>query len=103
MHIWSAFSEAHWPRDCVSLRPVDIEVLAAEKGSANVFLGSSNCYYRRPMRMEEAFCVREALLSAGFDVLSCGKSPIDQNPRASEMYSSLSSWFILGRERAQET
>ena len=53
--------------------------------------------------MEEAFCVMEALLSAGFDVLSCGKSPIDQNLRASEMYGSLSSWFILGRNVAQQS
>jgi len=42
------------------------------------------------------------VLSAGFEVFSCGKSPIDQNPRASEMYGSLSSWFILGRKGAQE-
>jgi len=79
----------------VTAKIVDIEVLPAEKGSANLFLRSSKYSCRRPMRMEEAFWVMKALLSAGFDVLSCDKSPIDQNPRASEMYGSLSSWFIL--------
>ena len=54
------------------------------------------------MRMEEAFHVVEALLSAGFNVLSCGKSLVDQEPRASEIYGSLSSWSILGRTGAQQ-
>jgi hypothetical protein len=82
---------------------VDVEILPAEKGSVNLFLRSSKCNFRRPVRMEEAFCMMEALLSAGFDVLSCGKSPIDQNPRTSEMYGSLASWFILGRIGAQQS
>jgi hypothetical protein len=47
-------------------------------------------------RREEAFRVMEALLRPGFNVLSCGRSPIDQDPRAGKMYDSLSSWFIFG-------
>jgi hypothetical protein len=76
---------------------VDVEIQPVEKGSVNLFVRSSGCNFRRPVRMDEAFCVLEALIGAGFSVLSCGKSRIDQPPRASEVYGSLSSWFIFGR------
>jgi hypothetical protein len=48
------------------------------------------CNFKRPVRMEEAFRVLEALLGVGLSVLSCGKSRIEQHPRASERYGSLS-------------
>jgi hypothetical protein len=39
----------------IAARLIDVEILPAENGNVNLFLRSSRCNYRRPVRMEEAF------------------------------------------------
>jgi transposase, IS5 family len=73
------------------------------KGLSVLDMVRSSWVYKKLRNFRAGIEANISVLKRAFGLTSCGKSPIDQNPGASEMYGSLSRWFILGRNVAQQS